>query len=93
MPDGPRDRGAPAGSVRPMPEPTVVELVEVRNLPLDVPGLRALVVRWSDYTTSEAVRFYADEVLFSEGDLVGKTQAEVRALLQRRDVEFVSDDD
>ncbi len=72
-----------------MPEPTVVELVEVRNLPLDVPGSRSLVVRWSDDTTSEAVHFYADEILFSEGDLVGKTQAEVRALLQRRDVEFL----
>lgn len=74
-----------------MSEPTVVELLEVRDLPLDVSGSRALVVRWSDGTTSEAVRFYADEILFSEGDLVGKTQAEIRALLQARDVEFVRD--
>jgi hypothetical protein len=75
-----------------MSEPTVAEVVAVRDLPLDVPGSRALVVRWSDGTTSEALRFCADETLFSEGDLVGKTQAQVRALLQRRDVEFVQGD-
>ena len=75
-----------------MPEPTVVELVEVRDLPLDAPGSCALVVLWSDGTTSEAVRFYADEILFSEGDLVGKTQAEIRALLQARDVAFLQGD-
>lgn len=75
-----------------MPEPTVVELVEVRDLPLDVPGSRALVVRWSDGTTSEAMRFYADEVLFSEGDLVGKTRPGIRALLHERDIEFLRED-
>jgi hypothetical protein len=72
-----------------MPEPTVVELVEIRELPLDVRGSRSLVVRWSDGSTSEAVRFYADEVLFTEGDLVGRTQPEIRALFRRRDVEFL----
>jgi hypothetical protein len=75
-----------------MPEPTVVELVKVRDLPLDVPGSRAVVVRWSDGTTSEAVRFYADEVLFSEGDLVGRTRTEICALLQTRDVDFLQAD-
>jgi hypothetical protein len=75
-----------------MPEPTVSELVELRALPLDVPGSRALVVRWSDGTTSEALRFYAEEILFSEGDLVGKTRTEIRALLQARDVEFLRAD-
>jgi hypothetical protein len=83
-------------TVRPRPtihrvhEPTVSELVECRALPLDVPGSRSLVVRWSDGTTSEAVRFYADGILFSEGGLAGKARAESGALRQPRDVEFLS---
>jgi hypothetical protein len=33
----------------------------------------------------EALRWYADEVLVCEGDLIGKTQAELRSLHFRRD--------
>ena len=47
-----------------------------------------LIVRWSGGTESEAPRFYADELLISEGDLVGKTQEHVRAVGHRRDVEL-----
>jgi hypothetical protein len=48
-----------------------------------------LIVRWSGGTESEAPRFYADELLISEGDLVGKTQEHVRAVGHRRDVEYL----
>jgi len=37
-------------------------------------GPRIAIVRWSDGTTGEAVRFYPDELLVCEGDLIGKTQ-------------------
>jgi hypothetical protein len=37
------------------------------------------VVRWSDGTEGEAIRFWADEVRFSEGDLVGTTREQLRS--------------
>lgn len=46
-------------------------------------------MKWSGGTESEAPRFDADELLISEGDLVGKTQEHVRAVGHRRDVEYV----
>ncbi len=36
----------------------------------------------------EALRWYGDEVLFSEGDLIGKTAAQLRALHFRRDRDY-----
>jgi hypothetical protein len=38
------------------------------------------VVRGSDGTESEALRYYDDEVLVSEGDLVGKNREQIRSL-------------
>jgi hypothetical protein len=37
----------------------------------------------------EALRWYANEVLVSEGDLIGKTQAELRSLHFRRDRDWL----
>jgi hypothetical protein len=37
-------------------------------MPPEVRGSRRAVVRWSDGTVGEALRWYHDEVLFSEGD-------------------------
>ena len=47
-------------------------MLRLEDLPLGSAGSRRAIVRWSDGTESVAVTFYADEVLFCEGDLVGK---------------------
>jgi hypothetical protein len=46
-------------------------------------------VDWSDGTQSEAARWYADEVMICEGDLVGKTSDEIRSLLFQRDRDWL----
>lgn len=51
-----------------MTERTVVEVTAVEALPVDEPGSRRALVRWSDGATGEALRWYDDEILFSEGD-------------------------
>jgi hypothetical protein len=66
-------------------EPVVEEVLRVEDLPLGSTGSRRAIVRWSDGTESAALTFYADEVLFCEGDLVGKTEAQIRSLHFRRD--------
>jgi hypothetical protein len=43
-------------------------VLRVEDLPPDALAGRRMIVRWSDGTEGEAVRFYQDEVLFSEGD-------------------------
>jgi hypothetical protein len=68
-----------------MTEPIVVEVVAIEPLPLGANGSRRAVVPWSDGTTGEALRWFDDEILFSEGDLVGKTQPELRSLHFKRD--------
>jgi hypothetical protein len=52
-------------------------------------GPRIAIVRWSDGTTGEAMRFYPDELLVCEGDLVGKTQEQIRSLHHRRDGDWL----
>jgi hypothetical protein len=47
------------------------------------------VVRWSDGTEGEAVRWYDDEVLVCEGDLLGKTPQQLRSLHFRRDRDWL----
>ena len=49
-------------------DPIVEEVVRCEDLPPGSLAGRRLIVRWSDGTQGEAVRFYQDEVLFSEGD-------------------------
>jgi hypothetical protein len=46
-------------------------------------------VAWSDGSEDAAVTFFDDEVLFSEGDLVGLTREQARTLHQRRDVQYL----
>jgi hypothetical protein len=70
-------------------EPVVEEVVRFEDLPLGSAGSRRAIVRWSDGTESAALTFYADEVLFSEGDLLGKTQAQLRSLHFRRDRDWL----
>ena len=44
-------------------EPTVESVVRFEDLPVAAMGSRRAVVRWSDGSEGEAVRWYADEVL------------------------------
>jgi hypothetical protein len=66
-------------------EPVIVEVIAIEPLPADARGSRRAVVRWSDGTVGEALRWYDDEVLFCEGDLLGKSEAQLRNLHFRRD--------
>jgi hypothetical protein len=47
----------------PKPEPIVLEVLRFENLPPGSAGSRRVIVRWSDGTESDAITFYADEVL------------------------------
>jgi len=69
----------------------VGEVNAEEQAPPGTAGQRMLIVRWPDATESEVPRFYADEILISEGDLVGKTQEQVRAVGHPRDVEYLRD--
>jgi hypothetical protein len=51
-----------------VPERVVVEVVAIKQLPLGANASRRAVVSWSDGTQGEALRWFDDEILFSEGD-------------------------
>jgi hypothetical protein len=68
---------------------TVVDVVAFEALPLGQRGSRRAIVRWSDGTVSEALRWYDDEVLVCEGDLLGKTAGEIRSLHFGRDRDYL----
>jgi hypothetical protein len=70
-------------------EPTVVDVLAFENLPPGEMASRRALVLWSDGTQGEAIRWYGDEVLVCEGDLIGKTQAELRSLHFRRDRDWL----
>lgn len=63
----------------------VAEVLRFEALPLGEDGSRRAVVRWSDGEEGEALRWWDDEVLFCEGDLLGKTESELRGLHFKRD--------
>jgi hypothetical protein len=71
------------------PTPTVVEVVQFEDLPIGSLASRRAVARWSDGTIGECLRWYSDEVLVSEGDLIGKTQEQLRSLHFRRDRDWL----
>jgi hypothetical protein len=66
-----------------------LEVVSVEPLPPGARGPRRAVVRWSDGTVGEALRWWDDEVLFCEGDLLGKTESELRGVHFRRDRDYL----
>lgn len=66
-----------------------MNVIEFRALPLGSNGSRAALVEWSDGSVSEALRWFDDEILVCEGDLVGKTEAQLRSLKFRRDRDFL----
>ncbi len=70
-------------------EPIVEEVLRFEDLPLGSTGTRRALVRWSDGTEGEATTWYSDEILVCEGDLVGKTRAEIRSLQFRRDRDWL----
>ena len=69
--------------------PTVVEVVRFEDLPLGSLASRRAVVRWSDGSEGEALRWYSDEVKFSEGDLIGKSCEQLRSLHFGRDRDWL----
>jgi hypothetical protein len=70
-------------------ERVILEVLTVEALPVGASGSRRAVVRWSDGTAAEALRWWDDEVLFCEGDLLGKTEAQLRNLHFRRDRDYL----
>ncbi len=67
----------------------VEEVLRFEDLPVGSMASRRAVVRWSDGSESEALRWFDDEVLVSEGDLVGKTREQIRSLHFRRDRDWL----
>jgi hypothetical protein len=70
-------------------EPIVEEVVRFEPVSVGSSGSRRAVVRWSDDSVSEALRWYDDEILICEGDLIGKTKSQLRSLQFRRDREWL----
>jgi hypothetical protein len=50
------------------PRPIVTEVLRFEDLPPGSRGTRRAVAGWSDGTESEALTWYADEILIYEGD-------------------------
>ncbi len=89
-PPTPPDRVGKVGAVSDLPEqPTVTEVLRFEDLPLGSRGTRRAIVRWSDGTEGEGLTWYADEILVSEGDLIGKTRDQLRSLHFRRDRDWL----
>jgi hypothetical protein len=87
--DRDRDEDKLGGVGWPAQDPIVEEVLRFEDLPLGSHGTRRAVVRWSDGTESEGLKWYADEVLVSEGDLIGKTREQLRSLHFRRDRDWL----
>jgi hypothetical protein len=75
-----------------MSAPVITRVVAIEELPPGSPATRRLIAAWSDGTESEALAWFSDEWLVSEGDLIGLTRDEVRALAHRRDRQWLRDD-
>jgi hypothetical protein len=67
----------------------VEQVLRFENLPIGSSGSRRAIVRWSDGSEDEALRWYADETLISEGDLLGKSRDQLRSLHFRRDRDWL----
>lgn len=61
-------------------EPVITRVVAIEELPPGSSATRRLIAEWSDGSQSEALAWFSDEWLVSEGDLIGLTRDEVRAL-------------
>jgi hypothetical protein len=74
-------------------EPVIREVLSFEPLPPGQKGSRRAVVRWSDGRIAEARRWWDDEILICDGDLVGKSASQVRALHFHRDRDFLQSSD
>jgi hypothetical protein len=75
--------------VPPTCDPVVEEVLRLENLPVGSNRTRRAIVRWSDRTEGEALSWHADEILVCEGDLIGKSRAQIRSLHFRRDRDWL----
>jgi hypothetical protein len=73
-------------------ERRIDEVLSFEELPLGSDGSRRAMVRWSDGTEAEACRWYDDEILICEGELIGKTAADISNLIFRRDRDYLQDE-
>jgi hypothetical protein len=73
-------------------EPVITRVVAVEELPPGSRATRRVIAEWSDGSQSEALAWFSDEWLVSEGDLIGLTRDEVRALAHRRDRDWLRDE-
>lgn len=69
--------------------PTVETVLGFEPLPLGANGSRRALVRWSDGSEGEALRWYDDEILVCEGDLIAKTADQLASLKFRRDRDWL----
>lgn len=70
--------------------PTVVSVVAFETLPLGSSGSRRAIVEWSDGSIGEGLRWFDDEILLCEGDVIGKKRTELVALKRRRDADYLT---
>lgn len=77
---------------RAVSEPVITRVVAVEDLPPGSRATRRLIAEWSDGSQSEALAWFSDEWLVSEGNLIGLTRDQVRALAHRRDHQWLLDD-
>ena len=71
------------------PAVIVEEVLRFEDLPVGSTASRRAVVRWSDGTDGEALRWFGDEILVCEGDVIGKTREQIRSLHFRRDRDWM----
>jgi hypothetical protein len=71
------------------PNPVVDEVLCFESLPVGSSADRRAIVRWSDGTEGQALAWYSDEILVCEGDLLGRTEEELRSLHFRRDRDWL----
>ena len=72
------------------PDVVVTSVISFETLPESRGGIRQATVRWSDASQGVALRWYPDEILISEGDLLNKTLDEIRSLHFRRDRDWLN---
>jgi hypothetical protein len=70
-------------------EPIVEQGLRFEDLPIGPSGSRRAIVRWSDGSEDEALRWYADEILVCEDDLLGKSRDQLLSLHFRRDRDWL----
>lgn len=72
-----------------MPEPKVVK-ADVGKMPESMfDSMPKITVTFDDDSTKELFSYYPDEITFSESELIGKTEKEIRTLKRQKDVNYL----